>query len=104
MDSGLLQAMMTGMAGGLGGMPGQGAVSGQLPAGAAASSNPLAIGQGMSPQLMQFAQGALTGGFQGGAGKLLGGLLAQKMRQRMQQPADGLPMAGDPGMGDQPVA
>lgn len=107
MDNGLLQALMMGMAGGGGGMPGAGAVGGQLPAGAASSGNPLAIGGGMSPQLMQFAQGAMAGGFQGGVGKLLGGLLAQKMKQRMQpqgqNPLD-MVMSGDPGQGIQPMA
>lgn len=100
MDNGLLQALMMGMGG-----AGAGAgTPGVVPP--AAESGGMFGNGGMSPQLMQFASGALGGGFQGGVGKLMGGLLMQKVRQRMQQqanPADQL-LSGDPGAGGQPMA
>ena len=108
MDNGLLQDLMMGAMGAGGGM-GAGAGAG-MPAAGAGGGNP--FGQhGMSPQLMQFASGALSGrGFQGGIGKLMGGILAQKMRERMQQQMPGnIPggnsqdflLSGDPGSGMQ---
>lgn len=100
MNNQLLQALMMGM-GGAGGAGG-GADSG-------AGNSPFVNG-GMSPQLLQFASGALSGSFQGGVGKLMGGLLAQKMKQRMlqQQPQSGNPLdqllSGDPGANIQSMA
>lgn len=80
-----------------------------LVGGAALSAdNPFGNG-GLSPQLLRFASGALGGGgFQGGVGKLMGGLLAQRMRQQAQQQQSGNPLvqlfSGDPGAGGQPMA
>lgn len=90
------------------GMGGAGGAGGGADSGA--GNSPFVNG-GMPPQLLQFASGALSGGgFQGGIGKLMGGLLAQKMKQRMlqQQPQSGNPLdqllSGDPGANMQPMA
>lgn len=115
MNSQLLQALMMGMGGGTGtgtGLPMAGGLG--MPADSSGSESMFG-GGGMSPQLLQFASGALTGGgFQGGVGKLMGGLLAQKMKQRLMQqqqpqpqggnPLDALFSGGDPGFGGQPTA
>lgn len=85
MNNQLLQALMMGM-GGAGGAGGAG-MPVPLMAGVAGggSDSPLGSG-GFSPELQQFAMGALGGGgFQGGMGQLLGGMLAKKMKLRQQQ-------------------
>ena len=89
MDNGLLQALMMGaMANGASGGAGMPAADN----GASGGGGPLGQG-GMSPQLLQFASGAMNGGgLQGGVGKLMGGILAQKMRQRMQEQSQPMPM------------
>jgi len=88
MDNGLLQALMMGaMANGAGGSG-----AGMPAADNGTGGGPLGQG-GMSPQLLQFASGAMNGGgLQGGVGKLMGGILAQKMRQRMQEQSQPMPM------------
>lgn len=109
MNSQLLQALMMGMGGQSGaGMPAAGGLA--MPADTSGGGdNPFGQG-GLSPQLLQFASGALSGGgMQGGVGKLLGGMLAQWMKQRMQpqqssNPLDALFQGGDPGTGGQPMA
>lgn len=114
MNSAILQALVMGMNGGQGGtgpgagIPGAGV---GMPTVGGDSGDGGLLGQGgMSPQLLQFASGALTGGgLQGGVGKLLGGMLAQRIKQlRTQQiPGEGNPlgtlMSGDPGSGMQPM-
>ena len=118
MNSTLLQALMMGMNGAGGGGMGPGAgIPGAgvgMPAVGGDSGDGGLLGQGgMSPQLLQFAAGAFSdgGGLQGGVGKLLGGVLAQKMKQRLAQqvpgggsgnPLDSL-LSGDPGSGMQPM-
>ena len=115
MNSAILQALMMGMnGGGMGAGPGMGGAPGlPMPAAGGDTGGDSPFGQGgMSPQLLQFASGALTGGgLQGGVGKLLGGMLAQKMKQRLVQQmpggGDGNPLSallsGDPGSGGQPM-
>lgn len=115
MNNGLLQALMMGaMGGGGAGMPGVGSGLPMPGAGAGMGAGGMLGEGGLSPQLMQFAAGAIGGGggFQGGVGKLMGGLLAQKMKQRMGQrlpgsnlsgnPLESL-LSGDPGSGVQPI-